>query len=588
MVVPALAVGVPAGGVSHEPPRPLEGRALENLVAFTRLLGYVRFFHPSDEALTTDWDAFAVKGIRCAEDAKSPDDLAAKLETLFHPVAPTVRVVPGAAPAKVPAHADVPPDDAGLLKVTAWCHFGVGLGDSRSKYYSKRVVKDLLDPSVPGSFLDPAQLFTAELGGGVHAMVPTALYVVGRHTHPRATTTLDSASPLPHASRASGNDRATRLAGIALAWNVFQHFYPYFDVVKTDWDAALRTALTAAAVDSDEHVFADTLRRLMTALRDGHGSVSRLDSGEPFAIPIAWDWIEDRLVVTHVSPGGAGGLKPGDVVLTVNGKPVAEVLSAKQELISTATPQWFRVRALNTLATGKRFEGLTLEVARSSGERHSVTLLKTVKNGALEEPRPAKIEEIEPGIFYVDIDRITKPDFQAAILQLEAATGIVFDLRGYPADHFAPSSIIAHLIDEPVTSPQWHIPVVTRPDRKELSFELTYWIIQPESPRLRAKVAFMTDGRAVSAAETTMGIIEHYKVGPIVGGPTAGTNGNVNPFILPGGYRISWTGMKVLKHDGSQHHGVGILPTVPCSRTIKGVIAGRDEVLERALEIVRP
>jgi C-terminal processing protease CtpA/Prc len=44
--------------------------------------------------------------------------------------------------------------------------------------------------------------------------------------------------------------------------------------------------------------------------------------------------------------------------------------------------------------------------------------------------------------------------------------------------------------------------------------------------------------------------------------------------------------MKVLKHDGSRHHGVGILPTIPVSRTIRGVAAGRDEVLERGIEAV--
>jgi hypothetical protein len=40
--------------------------------------------------------------------------------------------------------------------------------------------------------------------------------------------------------------------------------------------------------------------------------------------------------------------------------------------------------------------------------------------------------------------------------------------------------------------------------------------------------------------------------------------------------------MKVLKHDGSQHHGIGIRPTVPASRTRKGVAEGKDEILLRA------
>ncbi|MBL8222708.1 MAG: hypothetical protein JNL62_25945 [Bryobacterales bacterium] len=45
--------------------------------------------------------------------------------------------------------------------------------------------------------------------------------------------------------------------------------------------------------------------------------------------------------------------------------------------------------------------------------------------------------------------------------------------------------------------------------------------------------------------------------------------------------------MKVLKHDGSQHHGIGILPTVKATRTRKGVAEGKDEVLEKGLEVLK-
>ena len=98
---------------------------------------------------------------------------------------------------------------------------------------------------------------------------------------------------------------------------------------------------------------------------------------------------------------------------------------------------------------------------------------------------------------------------------------------------------------------------------------------------------FLTDGGNVSFAETVMGIVEAYQLAEIVGGTTAGTDGNINYISLPGGYTLGFTGMKVLKNDGSQFHGVGIHPTIPASRTRAGVAAGIDEVLARGVAVVK-
>ena len=97
---------------------------------------------------------------------------------------------------------------------------------------------------------------------------------------------------------------------------------------------------------------------------------------------------------------------------------------------------------------------------------------------------------------------------------------------------------------------------------------------------------FLIDEQTASGPETILGIIEHYGLAELVGEPTAGTIGGVNRANVPGGYRVYWTGMKVLGPDGSQFHGIGIRPTVPVSRTIQGVAEGRDEILERAIEVV--
>ena len=61
---PAVPASAAAGDV---PPRPLTSQGLTNLTALTRLIGYVRFFHPSDQVAglaNADWDALAMAGVQ--------------------------------------------------------------------------------------------------------------------------------------------------------------------------------------------------------------------------------------------------------------------------------------------------------------------------------------------------------------------------------------------------------------------------------------------------------------------------------------------------------------------------------------------
>jgi C-terminal processing protease CtpA/Prc len=603
-------------GEGDEPARPLEGRGLDNLVAFTKLLGYVRYFHPSDQAAATNWDRFAIDGVRAVEGAKDADQLARVLDRLFRPIAPSVQVIPtGKAPTDVPAKAvaTAPAAEKGSgtgtqpAKVLAWLHIGVGLG--RSPIYSSQRI-DLRTPQqvIGGKLPDmalpsPGKPFAADLGGGVSCLVPMALDADEKGTLPRPDSgdkaqAAPIVAPRPPGFQPSGRDRATRLAAVALAWNVFQHFYPYFDVVGTDWPRELRRALAQAALDADDRAFMQTLRRLVAAVHDGHGGVYGAGAPEETSFPpIGWDWVEGQLVITGVPAQRGGDLKPGDVVLEIDGKPASEALAAHEAMISGATPQWRRFRALGAAAAGPRDSEIVLKVRRDSIDpktpgspesiRQTVRLRRTLDMAgfvALREPRPAAVATIKPGVIYVDLGRVTQKELDEAVPKLAEARGIVFDLRGYPSG-ISPQTI-GHLIDQPVTCAQWHVPVTYTPDRRNVAFTFSNWPVQPEKPRFKGKVAFLTDGRAISYAETYMAIIEHYKLADIVGGPTARTNGNVNPLTLPGRYRVMWTGMKVLKHDGSRHHGVGIRPTVPATRTILGIAEGRDEVLDRAVAVV--
>ncbi|PYT31437.1 MAG: hypothetical protein DMG57_05275 [Acidobacteria bacterium] len=119
-------------------------------------------------------------------------------------------------------------------------------------------------------------------------------------------------------------------------------------------------ALESAATNKNDIAFTDTLRRLVAALHDGHGNVVK--SSQRAALPLSWDWIEGKLVITAVAPAVSARISAGDAVLKINGRNAGEALADREALISGATPQWIRYRALQDLARGNEGENVNLEI----------------------------------------------------------------------------------------------------------------------------------------------------------------------------------------------------------------------------------
>ena len=66
---------------------------------------------------------------------------------------------------------------------------------------------------------------------------------------------------------------------------------------------------------------------------------------------------------------------------------------------------------------------------------------------------------------------------------------------------------------------------------------------------------------------------------------TAGTRGEMDELPLPGGYRVYWTAARTLTADGKPFQGHGVIPDVAVQATKEGIASGRDEMLEKALEV---
>jgi hypothetical protein len=191
-----------------------------------------------------------------------------------------------------------------------------------------------------------------------------------------------------------------------------------------------------------------------------------------------------------------------------------------------------------------------------------------------------------PGVWYVDLTRAQMTDVTPMLEKLTTAVGVVFDMRGYPTD--AGAQILPHLIDAAESDRWMHVAKIVGPFGQAAGWQSFGWDLKPARPRVSGTIVFLTDGRAISYAESVMGYVSGRKLGTTIGSTTAGTNGGTARFSVPGGFSIAFTGGRVTAHDGrTPHHLVGITPDIPVALTVTALREGRDEPLERALAFVR-
>ncbi|MCK4235177.1 hypothetical protein KAX75_12170 [candidate division WOR-3 bacterium] len=720
-----------------------ETQEIQNLRAFAKLYGYVKYFHPSDEASAIDWDKFAIYGVKKVKNAKDREELKVILEELFLPVGPTIQIY--SVDERPRNFKEMLQKDTNGLKVVAWQHLGFGLGN-RSLYKSMRLnrtrenqmrywlvrkiieaveyrakeikleafvranvtgagnqgqlelcvilengeigfsddmkdrpitskkwqayeivgkVDDDAESILLGCFLsgvgqvwvDKIQLsiknensewvpieienqgfeeedenkkplfwvsgggvgytgkITTEnpydgnrclkieyegklfeeypkvgevvdklLDSGLCCQIPLALYsdengTVGKDkldSFDNFSSKLDSLS----IDKLTADDEYLRLGDVVIAWNVFQHFYPYFDVVRVDWDKELTNFLKRAMTDETERDFLYTIRKLVARLQDGHGRVFHKIIDKQAGFPFLVDWIENQVII--VASEDTTKFKRGDIIVSIDGIEAKQAVLNEEEYFS-GSPQWKRYKSLTRFGYGD--EGTLAElVIKRDDETFAVEVERNYKD-EITEHRKQNIEELEDGIFYVNMDKARMYEIRERLDELASAKGVIFDMRGYPVYSY---DVIYHLLKEPDTVRAWFkAPRIIYPDYENVNFEGYSKGWRPKQPQIKGKIVFLMYGGTISAAETIMSYIEHYKLATIVGQASAGTNGSVVSFDIPGDIKIRFTGAKVVKPDGSNYHLIGIKPTVPVERTIQAVIEGRDEFLEKALEVIK-
>ena len=95
--------------------------------------------------------------------------------------------------------------------------------------------------------------------------------------------------------------------------------------------------------------------------------------------------------------------------------------------------------------------------------------------------RPEPVAALKPGVWYVDLTRLKNDgEWRTALPKLQTASAVILDMLGYPGN--VGPDFLRNLFDKPFTSAQWHIPIVTQPDRQGWTFTDSHWNMTPSPP----------------------------------------------------------------------------------------------------------
>jgi len=386
-----------------------------------------------------------------------------------------------------------------------------------------------------------------------------------------------------------------RLLALFRFWNVIHYFYPYKHLLDDDWDTILPRFIPKLEAASGARAYELAVAELATHVADGHTRVTGPELTKFFGeapVPIQLRLVEKVPVIAHLldeTIAKEAGMQVGDVLVSVDGEPVEERMKRLGKYIASSTPEWHHVPILRRLLNGREGSAVKIGLRDGNNKMKEANLTRTTKYLQQMPRKPAsKVFRVLPdNIGYVDLERLTRDQVDAMFEEFKDTRSIIFDLRNYPqgtAWAIAPrlnvkgaryGALFHRQLQDGFTG--------------EYNGRLSFHQPLPKTDKwkYKGKTVTLIDERAVSQSEHT-GLFFEAACGTIfIGSPTAGANGDVTDFTLPGGLSVRFTGHDVRHADGRQLQRIGLVPHIEVRPTIEGIRENKDEVLERAIKFLK-
>ena len=372
-----------------------------------------------------------------------------------------------------------------------------------------------------------------------------------------------------------------RMLSLFRYWNVMYYFFPYKYLMDKSWDVTLLEFIPKFLIANDIYSYYKVVRQLTTRLNDGHGfSTAYVDF---FYDPskIKYITLIDSSTVVRNPPEGSL-LERGDIILGIDRQNINSLRDSVLSFIPSSNKR-YADNGINGYIYHSIMQGCKLTVMRNQqiitfNEKKKVYISdNTIAN--------SPYYSISPNICYVNFDKLKSSDILGMIDSLKNYKGAIFDLRNYPK-HFYSWDLLPHLIETQeynyalATLADWSHPGAFYNYECKMRFSDESWL---RSEKYTGKIAVLINEITMSAAETLSMSFRIHGI-TLVGTPTAGANGNVSRFCLPGDIEATYSAIGFYYPNGEQTQRIGIIPDIEVYPTMDDIIAGRDEVLDAAIK----
>jgi C-terminal processing protease CtpA/Prc len=160
--------------------------------------------------------------------------------------------------------------------------------------------------------------------------------------------------------------------------------------------------------------------------------------------------------------------------------------------------------------------------------------------------------------------------------------GLIIDLSCYPSQ-FIVYSLGEYLMPDSTSNVKFTKTSLKNPGL--FTYNNTVKVGKNNKEYFKGKVVTIVNERTQSQAEFITMALRVAPKAIVIGSTKAGADGNVSDFFLPGGIKTMISGIGVYYPAGKETQLIGIIPEIEVKPTIKEILEGRDELLEKAIEI---